>query len=57
MEGGQASHAPLVNESEQVVGGTMGIHQQLAQALKRAGQPAVIAPHNQPLSEWQGTDR
>ena len=31
--GGQASHAPPTNESEQVVGGTMGILQQLAQAL------------------------
>ena len=42
--GGQASHAPPTNESEQVVGGTMGILQQLAQALQRAGQPAAIAP-------------
>ena len=30
VEGGQASHAPLVNEPEEVVGGTMGILQQLA---------------------------
>ena len=42
--GGQASHAPPTNEPEQVVGGTMGILQQLAQALQRAGQPATIAP-------------
>ena len=42
--GGQASHAPPTNEPEQVVGGTMGILQQLAQALQRAGQPAAIAP-------------
>ena len=42
--GGQASHAPPTNESEQVVGGTMGILQQLAQALQRAGQPAAITP-------------
>ena len=28
--GGQASHAPPMNEPEQVVGGTMGILQQLA---------------------------
>ena len=41
--GGQASHAPPTNELEQVVGGTMGILQQLAQALQRAGQPAAIA--------------
>ena len=44
VEGGQASHAPPVNESEQVAGGTMGILQQLAQALQRAGKPAAIAP-------------
>ena len=31
--GRQASDAPPVNEPEQVVGGTMGILQQLAQAL------------------------
>ena len=42
--GGQASHAPPINESEQVVGGTMGILQQLAQALQRAGQPATNVP-------------
>ena len=42
--GGQASHAPPTNEPEQVVGGTMGILQQLAQALQRAGQPTVITP-------------
>ena len=42
--GGQASHSPPVNEPEQVVGGTMGILQQLAQALQRAGQPTAIAP-------------
>ena len=34
--GRQASHAPPVNELEQVAGGTMGILQQLAQALQRA---------------------
>ena len=42
--GEQASHAPPTNEPEQLVGGTMGILQQLAQALQRAKQPAVIAP-------------
>ena len=41
--GGQVSHAPPMNESKQVVRGTMGIFQQLAQALQRAGQPAAIA--------------
>ena len=41
---GQASHAPPTNEPKQVVGGTMDILQQLAQALQRAGQPTEIAP-------------
>ena len=42
--GGQASHAPPMNEPEQVVGGTMGILQQLARAFQRAGQPAANVP-------------
>ena len=42
--GGQASHAPPINEPEQVVGGAMGILQQLAQALQRVGQPAANVP-------------
>ena len=42
--GGQASHAPPVNELEQVAGGSMGILQQLAQALQRTVQLAAIAP-------------
>ena len=40
--GGQTSHAPPVNESEQVAGGTMDSLQQLAQALLRAVQPVAI---------------
>ena len=44
VEGGQASHAPPMSEPEQVVGGTMGTLQQLAQALQRAEQPAAITP-------------
>ena len=42
--GGQTSHAPPTNEPEQLVGGTMGILQQLAQALQKAGYPAAITP-------------
>ena len=42
IKGDQASHAPPVNEPEQVVGGTMDSLQQLAQALLRAVQPAAI---------------
>ena len=44
VEGGQASHAPPMNELEQVAGGTIGILQQLVQALQRVGQPVAIAP-------------
>ena len=44
LEGRQASHSPPMNEPEQVAGGTMGILQQLVQALQRAGQPAEISP-------------
>ena len=49
VEGGQASHAPPMNEPEQVAGGTIGILQQHAQALQRAGQPAAIAPQRSAL--------
>ena len=44
VEGGQPSHAPPMNEPEQVAGGTMGILQQLAQALQKARQLAAISP-------------
>ena len=40
--GGQASHAPPTYDLEQVVGGTMSILQQLAQALQRVEQLAAI---------------
>ena len=43
VEGGQASHAPPMNESEPTVGGAIDILQQLAQALQRAAQPATVA--------------
>ena len=41
----QASYAPPMNEPEQVAGGTIGILQQLVQALQKAGKPAAIAPN------------
>ena len=44
VDGGQASHAPSINEQGQVVGGTMDILQEIAQALQRATQPAVVVP-------------
>ena len=42
MEGGQASHAALMNEQEQAEGGTLDILQQIALTLQRAVQPATI---------------
>ena len=44
VEGGQASHAPPMNESEPAAGGAIDILQQLAQALQRVAQPVVVAP-------------
>ena len=44
VEGGQASHAPPMNEPEPVARGAIDILQQLAQALQRAAQLAVVAP-------------
>ena len=44
VEGGQASHVPLMNEPEPAVEGAIDILQQLAQALQKAAQPAEVAP-------------
>ena len=44
VEGGKASHAPPMNESEPNAGGAIDILQQLAQALQRATQLAAVAP-------------
>ena len=44
VEGGQASHAPPMNESEPAAGGAIDILQQLAQVLQTAAQPAAAAP-------------
>ena len=43
MEGGQASHTPSIHEQGQAVRGAMDILQQIAQALKMATQPAIVA--------------
>ena len=44
VEGGQASYAPPMNESEPAAGGAIDILQQLAEALQRAAQLAAVAP-------------
>ena len=53
MEGGQASHAPPMNEPEQVAGGTMGILQHLARALQRARQPAIISSQRSAIERME----
>ena len=57
VEGGQASHAPMIHEQEQVAGGTMDILQQLPRPLQRTAQPAAVASQIHPLREWQGIDQ
>ena len=44
VDGGQASHAPLMNDQGQAIGGAMDILQQIAQALQRVAQPTTINP-------------
>ena len=42
VEGGQASHAPPMNEPEPAVGGAIDILQQIALTLQRAAQPTIV---------------
>ena len=51
VEGGQASHAPSMNEQGQVAGGAVDILQQIAQALQRVVQPATVTP------QWSSIER
>ena len=44
VEGGQASHAPPMNEPEPTARGAIDILEQLAQALQRAAQPVAVSP-------------
>ena len=44
MDGGQASHAPLIHEQGQASESDMDILQMIAQALQRAAQPAQVIP-------------
>ena len=45
VEGGQASHAPPMNESEPAAGGAIHILQHIALTLQRAAQPAAVTTH------------
>ena len=51
VEGGQASHAPSMNEQGKVAGGVVDILQQIAQTLQRAVQPAAVTP------QWSAIER
>ena len=44
VDGGPASHAPPMNDQGQATGGVMDILQQIAHALPRAAQTAVVVP-------------
>ena len=44
MDGGKASHAPLMNDQGQATRGAMDILHQIAQALQRVVQPATVVP-------------
>ena len=65
VQGGQASHALLVNEPEQVTGGAIDIFQQLVQTLQRAAQPATVTPQRSSIErmaryrpvDFYGTER
>ena len=51
VEGGQASHAPLISEQGQAAGSVMDILQQITQALQRAIQPTAVVP------QWSAIER
>ena len=53
VDGGQASHAPPMNDQGQVTGGAMDILQQIAQALQRAAQPAAVVPQRSAIERME----
>ena len=53
VEGGQASYAPPMNESEPAAVGAIDILQQLAQVLQRAAQPAAITPQRSAIERME----
>ena len=59
MDGGQASHAPSMNDQGQAIGGALDILQQIAQALQRAVQPAAVVPQRssiERMTKYQPVD-
>ena len=51
VEGGQASHAPPMNEPEPTAGGAIDILQQIALTLQRVAQPAAVT------TQWSDIER
>ena len=51
MEGGQASHAPPMNEPEPAAGGAIDILQQIALTLQIVAQPAAVT------TQWSTIER
>ena len=56
VEGGQASHAPSMNEQGQVVGNAVDILQQIAQSLQRAVQPVAVTPQRSSIERMGRKD-
>ena len=53
MDGGQASHAPPMNDQGQAIGGAMDILQQIAQALQRAVQLTAVVPQRSAIKRME----
>ena len=53
VDGGQASHAPPMNDQGQATRGAMDILQQIAQALQRAAQPAAVVPQRSAIERME----
>ena len=53
VDGGQASHAPPMNDQGQVTGGAMDILQQISQALQRAAQLAIVVPQRSSIERME----
>ena len=53
MEGRQVSHALLIREQGQAVGSAMDILKQIAQALQRLAQPAVVVSQRSAIERME----
>ena len=53
VEGGQASHALSIREQGQAVESAIDILQQIAQALQRATQLAVVTPQRSAIERME----